>query len=82
MKNQMKLYYDEEGDFLEITSGDISNCYFDNLGKGLFEIIDKTTNEVKGIAIFSFKAKTKNLEEIKLSLPFELEIIPRTRLRA
>ena len=81
MKNQMNLYYDEEGDFLEITSGDISNCYFDSLGKGLFEIIDKKTKEVKGIAIFSFKAKTKSLEEIKLSLPFKLDIIPQTRLR-
>lgn len=68
----MNLYYDEEGDFLEITMGDISNCYFDNLGKGIFEIVDKSTKEVKGIAIFSFKARTKNLDEIKVSLPFKL----------
>jgi len=68
----MNIYYDEEGDFLEITNGDISNCYFDNLGKGLFQIIDKSTGQVKGIAIFSFKTRTKNLEEIKLKLPFTL----------
>ncbi|MCH7568116.1 MAG: hypothetical protein IIA87_01725 [Nanoarchaeota archaeon] len=74
MANEMNIYYDEEGDFLEITSGDIANCYFDNLGNGIFEIIDRETKEVKGIAIFSFKARTKSLEEIKLSLPFKFNI--------
>lgn len=68
----MNIYHDEEGDFLEITNGDISNCYFDNLGNGLFQIIDKSTKEVKGIAIFSFKARTKDLDEIRLELPFKL----------
>jgi len=74
MENKMNIYYDEEGDFLEITTGDISNCYFDNLGNGIFKIIDKKTKEVKGIAIFSFKVRTKSLEEIELSLPFKFKI--------
>lgn len=69
------IYYDEEGDFLEITGGEISNCYFDNLGNGIFNIVDKETKEVKGIAVFSFKKRTKNLTEIKLSLPFEFNIV-------
>lgn len=72
MENNMNIYYDEEGDFLEITSGDMSNCYFDNIGDGIFEIIDKDTKEVKGVAIFSFKVRTKNLEQIKLTLPFKI----------
>jgi len=67
----MSIYHDEEGDFLEITTGDISGCYFDNLGGGVFQIIDKKTGEVKGIAVFNFKKRTKNLDEIKLSLPFK-----------
>jgi len=74
MEDKMNIYYDEEGDFLEITSGDISNCYFDNIDEGIFKIIDKDTKEVKGIAIFSFKSRTKDLEEIKLSLPFKFDI--------
>jgi len=74
MENEMSIYYDEEGDFLEITSGNISNCYFDNLGNGIFKIIDKNTKEVRGIAIFSFKNRTKDLEEIKLYLPFKFKI--------
>ena len=74
MEQNMNLYYDEEGDFLEITSGDISNCHFDNLGNGVFEMVDKSTKEIKGIAIFGFKARTKSLEELKLSLPFKFKI--------
>ena len=74
MEEKMNIYYDEEGDFLEITAGEINNCYFDNLGNGTFRIIDKSTKEVKGIAIFNFKARTKNLDEIKVSLPFKLKI--------
>ena len=74
MDNEMTLYYDEEGDFLEITFGDISNCYFDNFGNGIFKIINKTTEEIKGIAIHSFKVRSKNLDEIKLQLPFKFKI--------
>lgn len=74
MENNLKIYYDEEGDFLEIASGDISNCYFNNLGSGIFEIIDKESNQKKGIAIFNFKARTENLNEIDISLPFKLNI--------
>ena len=71
----MNLYYDNEGDFLEITFGDISNFFFDNLGNGVFKIVDKTSKEIKGIAIHNFKSRTKDLEEIKLSLPFKFNIV-------
>jgi len=74
MKNQMNLYYDEEGDFLEISIGNISNCYFDNLGDGIFKIIDKSNQKVMGVAIFNFKNRTKDLQDLKISLPFKLDI--------
>lgn len=66
----MNIYYDEEGDFLELTNGDILNCFFDNLGNGIFRIVEKDTGEIKGIAIHSFKARTKS-DSIKLELPFK-----------
>ena len=74
MKGKMSIYYDEDGDYLEIASRDIGNCYFDNIGGGVFRIVEKKTKEVKGIAIHNFKARTKNLDEIKLHLPFKFEI--------
>ncbi len=70
----MNIYYDEEGDFLEITSGNIDNCYFDNQDKGIFQIIDKNTGQTKGVAIFNFKARTRNLKSSKISLPFKFNI--------
>lgn len=75
MENKMNIYYDEEGDYLELTSGDISNCYFENIGKGTFKVVDKNTKEVKGIAIFNFKSRTKNLEDLEISLPFKFSIL-------
>ena len=70
----MNIYYDEEGDFLEITMGNIDNCYFDNMGDGIFQIVDKSTKKIRGFAIFSFKKRTKSLESLKVALPFKLEI--------
>jgi len=74
MADEMNIYYDEEGDYLEITNGEIDNCFFNNLGNGIFEIIDKSTKKRKGFAIFSFKKRTKNLENLKVALPFKLEL--------
>ena len=72
MKTTIKVYYDREGDFLEITSGDISQCFFDNRGDGIFEIIDKNTHEMKGVAIFSLKMWADNLSNINIQLPFKV----------
>jgi len=74
MGDEMNIYYDEEGDFLEITMGNIDNCYFDNMGDGIFQIVDKSTKKIRGFAIFSFKKRTKSLESLKVALPFKLEI--------
>ena len=30
MESKMNIYYDDDGDYLEITNGDTSNSYFDN----------------------------------------------------
>ena len=72
MKKAMNVYYDREGDYLEITSGDISQCFFDNKGDGIFEIVDKNTHEIKGVAIFSLKMQADNLNNINIHLPFRL----------
>jgi len=63
MKGQLQLYYDEEGDFLEI-----------NIGEGIAERIDEKTGKVTGISILSFKKRTKELKDLKINLPVNLEI--------
>ena len=74
MSNELNLYYDEEGDFLELNMGDYSEGYFKNLGDGIFERIDKKTNKVTGIAIHGFKKRTKGLKDVKVSLPVKIQI--------
>ena len=75
MNENLNLYYDEEGDFLELNIGEhTENSYFKNLGKGVFEIIDKESNKVKGIAIMGFKKRTEGLKDIEISLPVKIEL--------
>ncbi|MEK6811232.1 MAG: hypothetical protein AABX96_01855 [Nanoarchaeota archaeon] len=74
MENGISVYYDEEGDFLEITFGDISDCYFDNSGNGIFKIINKSTGDIKGFAIHNFKFRSKSLQETKLNFPFKFKV--------
>ncbi|HLD15332.1 MAG TPA: DUF2283 domain-containing protein [Candidatus Nanoarchaeia archaeon] len=64
MKGKLKIYYDKEADFLEISIGDTKKGVFRNLGKGIFERVDKKTGDVLGLAIHSFskKANLKSLE--------------------
>ncbi len=69
------MYYDEEGDFLEINIGDYTEGYFKNLGSGIFERVDKKTGNIIGIAIAGFKKRTEKLKDVKISLPVKLEII-------
>ncbi len=74
MKDDMRIYYDEEGDFLEITKGEIADCSFKNMDDGVFQIIDDNTKEVKGFGIYGFKERTKGLKDIKVKLPFKVEL--------
>ena len=75
MKGNLNLYYDEGVDFLELNIGEHKEeSYFKNLGKGIFEIIDKETNKVRGIAIVGFKKRTVDLKEVRISLPMKIEL--------
>ncbi|MEK6862335.1 MAG: DUF2283 domain-containing protein [Nanoarchaeota archaeon] len=74
MKGKLNVYYDEEGDFLEINIGNYGEGYFKNLGDGIFERINKKTGKVTGIAIMSFKKRTQGLKEVKVTLPMEIEL--------
>ncbi len=75
MKENLNIYYDEEGDFLELNIGEHKEeSYFKNLGKGVFEIIDRETNKIKGIAIMGFKKRTQDFKEVKVSLPVKIEL--------
>ena len=75
--NTYDIYYDEEGDFLEITFGlPPENEYTDQIEKGVFITKDSETNEIKGIGILSFRKRTDVLKKVlqRFNLKFPLQI--------
>ncbi len=72
MNQKLRVYYDEEGDFLEIGIGKPTIGYFKNLGKGIFQRIDKKTGKIKGVAIHGFRQRTKKLKDIEILMPLEI----------
>lgn len=74
MKGQMQIYYDIEGDFLEINIGKYTKGYFKDIGKGISERIDEKTGKITGVAILGFRKRTQTLKDVKIDLPVDLEI--------
>ncbi|MAE42381.1 hypothetical protein CMO93_01305 [Candidatus Woesearchaeota archaeon] len=74
MKGKLNLYYDEEGDFLEFHIGDFTEGYFRNLGKGIFERVDRKTNKVSGVAIMGFKKRTEGPKDVSVPLPMDIQL--------
>ena len=74
----MNIYYDEEGDFLEIFFGDPTECYAEEPEQGVFVRKDEQSDEVKSIGIIGFKKRThllkKLLAEFNLSFPINFSI--------
>ncbi|MEK6926298.1 MAG: DUF2283 domain-containing protein [Nanoarchaeota archaeon] len=72
MKGQMRIYYDEEGDYLEIFIAGADPTYGEDVGDDITLFKKESTGEVVGIGILNFKSRTKSLEELKIDLPFEI----------
>ena len=77
----MNVYYDEEGDFLEISIGKPTKCYAEEVKPGIFLRKDEKTNDVRSIGIVSFKKRSKDMKDIKLDLPIiRHRAVPRRRV--
>lgn len=70
----MQIYYDIEGDFLEINIGEYTRGYFKDIGEGIAERIDEKTGKITGVAILGFTKKTQQMHDVKIDLPLQLEI--------
>ena len=73
------IYYDEEGDFLEITFTEPPEMeYTDEIEEGVFITRNQDTNEVYSIGILSFKKRVQILNKIlsrfNKKLPKEIDI--------
>ena len=74
MKEQMRIHYDKEGDFLEIGVGMPSSSLTKEVTPGIFIRKDEKTQEVKSIGILGFKKRTKKYGDIELLLPIKIKL--------
>lgn len=72
MEGKMSIYYDEEGDYLEIFIEGQSPTYGENLGEDITLFKKERSDEVVGIGILNFRERAKSLNDIKLNLPFKV----------
>lgn len=68
----MHVYYDEEGDFLELQVGEPREGFFEELEDGIFQRRDSQTNEIIGVAIFGVKRRP--LRDIDVPVKAELSV--------
>jgi uncharacterized protein YuzE len=71
MKGKMRVYYDEEGDYLEIRIGEPGENYGEELSKDVTIFKDEKTDEIVGVGILNLKDKT-NLNNLGIELPIDI----------
>jgi hypothetical protein len=69
---KMKLWFDEEGDFLEIGFGE-KKGHFRDIGNDVWERVEEGV--VRGIAILNFKTRTKGKAAV-IDLPLDIKLEP------
>lgn len=69
------IYYDELGDFLEISFGEAPETeYTSEIEPGVFITYDEKTNAVKSVGILAFKKRTEILAKVLAKMNLKLPI--------
>ena len=73
MKGPIDIFYDEEGDFLEITiANPPSESYCEDISENVFVRKDEKTGDVIGIGILNFKEHPVDLKNILVNMPVKI----------
>lgn len=73
MKGPLNIYYDEEGDFLEITiANPPKESYCEDIHEDVYIRKDENTGEVIGIGILNFKYHSEDLKDILSNAPIKI----------
>lgn len=78
MKEPIDIYYDDEGDFLEITiKNPPKESYCEDVNNDVFIRRDEESHDIIGLGILNFKEHTKELSSIlkNVSLKISFETI-------
>lgn len=74
MEKEMSVWFDKEGDYLEITFGKPRRGYFKEIKNDVLQRLDSETGEVLGFAFINFSKHFGNMqkpEKIKFLLSAE-----------
>lgn len=66
---KLSIWYDKEGDFLEIIYKPCSDAIFREFKKDHMQIIDRKTGNIIGYAVFNFTYHKRKEKFIDLELP-------------
>ena len=73
MKGPIDIYYDDEGDFLEITvANPPKESYCEDINEDVYIRRDEETHEVIGIGILNFKLHSRDLKDILAKIPVKI----------
>lgn len=72
MNPKLHIYYDKEGDYLEIRFGEPTESYYEKIAPDTFVRIDEKTGEKKGYAIFNVQKGQEALKTIDVEIPFSV----------
>ncbi|MAG01957.1 hypothetical protein CMI42_01355 [Candidatus Pacearchaeota archaeon] len=72
MKGKLSIYYDEEGDYIEIFVKTKRPNYGEDIASGVTIFKDEETDEAIGVGILNFKKKMNDINQMELDLPFEI----------
>ncbi len=73
MNGTLNIYYDEEGDFLEITiANPPKESYCEDINEDVFVRKDENTGEVVGIGILNFRENARELKDILVNVPIKI----------
>jgi hypothetical protein len=70
MNQKMHLYYDKEGDYLEIRFGEPTESIYEKIGADTFVRLDRKTKEVKGYVVYNVEKSSG--ASIDIEIPAEL----------
>ena len=76
MEKKLNVWFDKEGDFLEITVGKPVKGFFREIGNDMLERVDVKSGKVIGFSILNFSKrfdKTKETKRFQLPLGIELK---------
>ena len=73
MKGPIDIYYDEEGDFLEITIvNPPKESYCEDINEDVFIRRDEYSHDIIGIGILNFRLHANDLKDILASVPVKI----------